>query len=454
MRKQLTLRQRILVAGTLFGMFFGAGNLIFPVHLGQMAGRNMLPAMLGFIITAVGIPILGVAAIGNTHADGLQALATKVGKGYGYAFTCLLYLTIGPFFAIPRCATTSFTTGVLPMLGDGASEGLALLIFSLIFFALVLFLSLRPANITVWIGKIINPLFLIFLAILVISALTRPGAPASTVEPVTAYQSHALSSALIEGYGTMDAIAGLAFGIVVIDIIRSMGVENDAAIAKDVLRSGALTGLLMAVIYAATILMGAQSRGLFELSENGGIALAQISGHYLGSAGKLVLALTITCACLKTSIGLVTSCADAFARMFPKALSYRAWAVIFTAFSFCISNFGLSKIIEYSIPVLMFLYPLAITLILLALCGRLFQHDRTVYLSVTAFTCVAALFDLMQALPESLQGALHLEGAISLAERMLPFYKLSFGWVVPAAVGLLLGLAIHFGKNRRATLPY
>ena len=453
MRKQLTLRQRILVAGTLFGMFFGAGNLIFPVHLGQMAGRNMLPAMLGFIITAVGIPILGVAAIGNTHADGLQALATKVGKGYGYAFTCLLYLTIGPFFAIPRCATTSFTTGVLPMLGDGASEGLALLIFSLAFFALVLFLSLRPANITVWIGKIINPLFLIFLAILVISALTRPGTPASTVEPVAAYQSHALSSALIEGYGTMDAIAGLAFGIVVIDIIRSMGVENDAAIAKDVLRSGALTGLLMALIYAATILMGAQSRGLFELSENGGIALAQISGHYLGSAGKLVLALTITCACLKTSIGLVTSCADAFARMFPKALSYRAWAVIFTAFSFCISNFGLSKIIEYSIPVLMFLYPLAITLILLALCGRLFQHDRAVYLSVTAFTCVAALFDLMQALPEALQAALHLEGAIRLAERMLPFYNLSFGWVVPAAIGLLLGLAIHFTKNRRAALP-
>lgn len=450
MQKQLTHRQRILVACTLFGMFFGAGNLIFPVHLGQMAGRNALPAVIGFIITAVGIPILGVAAIGNTHADGLQALATKVGRGYGYAFTCLLYLTIGPFFAIPRCATTSFTTGVLPMLGDGASEGLALLIFSLVFFALVLLLSLRPANITVWIGKIINPLFLIFLAILVIAALSRPGAPASTVEPVAAYQGHALSSALVEGYGTMDAIAGLAFGIVVIDIIRSMGVTDDAAIARDVLRSGALTGLLMALIYAATILMGAQSRGLFELSENGGIALAQISGHYLGSAGKLVLALTITCACLKTSIGLVTSCADAFTRMFPRALSYRSWAILFTAFSFCISNFGLSRIIEYSIPVLMFLYPLAITLILLALCGGLFHHDRAVYLSVTAFTCAAALFDFMKALPPSLRSALHLDGLLGFVGRALPLFNQSFGWVLPAAVGLVLGLAIRFTRNRRA----
>ena len=142
MQKHLTFKQKILVAGTLFGMFFGAGNLIFPVHLGQLAGRNVLPAMIGFIITAVGIPIMGVAAIGNTHSDGLQQLSNKVGKGYGYVFSCLLYLTIGPGFAIPRCATTSFTVGVAPMLSAGASESIALLIFSVIFFAIVLILSL------------------------------------------------------------------------------------------------------------------------------------------------------------------------------------------------------------------------------------------------------------------------------------------------------------------------
>ena len=343
---RLTLKQKILVATTLFGMFFGAGNLIFPVHLGQLAGSNAIPAMIGFIITAVGIPILGVAAIGSTRSDGLQALATKVGRRYGYVFTCALYLTIGPFFAIPRCATTSFTTGIHPMLGDAVPERSALLVFSLVFFAVVLLLSLRPQGITVWIGKIINPIFLIFLAILVVAALRDPGAAVSSVTPDAAYESHALFSSFIEGYGTMDAIAGLAFGIVVIDIIRGMGVQDDGAIARDVLTAGVLTGILMAVIYIATILMGAQSRGLFETSENGGIALAQISGHYLGGAGSIVLAITITFACLKTSIGLVTSCADAFARMFPKGPCYKTWAVVFTVFSLCISNFGLSRLIE------------------------------------------------------------------------------------------------------------
>lgn len=449
MKKQLTFQQRFLVAGTLFGMFFGAGNLIFPVHLGQLAGRNVLPAMIGFIITAVGIPILGVAAIGNTHSDGLQALSSKLGKGYGYVFTCLLYLTIGPFFAIPRCATTSFTTGISPMLGGRANESMALLVFSLIFFAIVLFLSLRPAGITVWIGKIINPIFLVFLAILLVAALAHPASSLSNIEPDAAYQSHALFSAINEGYGTMDAIAGLAFGIVVIDIIRSMQVTQDGAIAREVLASGVLTGLLMAVIYIAAILMGAHSRALFEISENGGIALAQIANHYLGVPGMIILAITITFACLKTSIGLVTSCSDTFARMFPKFISYRAWAVLFTIFSFCVSNIGLSRIIDFSLPVLMFLYPLSITLILLALFGKFFQFDRRVLISVTLFTAAASLFDLFKTLPAALRTKLHLEGAIEVARKLLPWFDLNLGWIVPALVGLALGLILRSIHERK-----
>ncbi|MBO2528123.1 MAG: branched-chain amino acid transport system II carrier protein, partial [Clostridiales bacterium] len=186
------------------------------------------------------------------------------------------------------------------------------------------------------------------------------------------------------------------------------------------------------------------SRGLFEISENGGIALAQISGHYLGSFGSIVLAVTITFACLKTSIGLVTSCADTFKRMFPNSFSYKIWAIIFTVVSFLFSNFGLSKIISYSVPVLMFLYPLAITLILLALTEKLFGKDRIVYVCVTGFTCVAALFDLFKTLPEAVQNTLNLRPLIAFAEKYLPLYEINLGWVVPAAIGLAIGLIIHF----------
>ena len=445
--KKLTLRQKILVAGTLFGMFFGAGNLIFPVHLGQMAGQNALPAIIGFIITAVGIPILGVAAIGVTHSDGLQTLSGKVGKGYGIFFTCLLYLTIGPLFAIPRCATVSFTTGITPLLGADSPERLYLLLFSAVFFAFVLFFSLRPGKITVWIGKIINPLFLFFFAVLMLAALLAPGAAVSAVEPVEAYRSDAFFPALIEGYGTMDAIAGLAFGIVVIDVIRRMGVDNDDAIAEDVLSSGLLTGALMALIYVVSIVVGAQSRGLFELSENGGIALTQIAGHYLGGVGLFILAFTITFACLKTSIGLVTACAETFSKMTNGKISYRSWAILFTVFSFAVSNIGLSAIIEYSIPMLMLIYPPAIVLILLAFLGKFFAHDRTVYITTMTGTWAAAIFDCMKTLPAPVQTALHLDTPIAFAAAHLPLFDKNLGWLLPAVIGFAAGMAIRASRK-------
>ena len=446
--KKLTLRQKILVAGTLFGMFFGAGNLIFPVHLGQMAGQNALPAIIGFIITAVGIPILGVAAIGVTHSDGLQTLSGKVGKGYGIFFTCLLYLTIGPLFAIPRCATVSFTTGITPLLGADSPERLYLLLFSAVFFDFVLFFSLRPGKITVWIGKIINPLFLFFFAVLMLAALLAPGAAVSAVEPVEAYRSDAFFPALIEGYGTMDAIAGLAFGIVVIDVIRRMGVDNDDAIAEDVLSSGLLTGALMALIYVVSIVVGAQSRGLFELSENGGIALTQIAGHYLGGVGLFILAFTITFACLKTSIGLVTACAETFSKMTNGKISYRSWAILFTVFSFAVSNIGLSAIIEYSIPMLMLIYPPAIALILLAFLGKFFAHDRTVYIATMIGTWAAAIFDCMKTLPAPVQAALHLDAPIAFAAAHLPLFDKNLGWLLPAVIGFAAGMAIRASRRQ------
>ena len=312
----------------------------------------------------------------------------------------------------------------------------------------MLFFSLRPGKITLWIGKIINPLFLFFFAVLIIAALLSPGAAISSVEPTEAYQNSSFFPALIEGYGTMDAIAGLAFGIVVIDVIRRMGVDNDDAIAEDVLSSGLLTGALMALIYVVSIVVGAQSRGLFELSENGGIALTQIAGHYLGGVGLFILAFTITFACLKTSIGLVTACAETFSKMTNGKISYRSWAILFTVFSFAVSNIGLSAIIEYSIPMLMLIYPPAIALILLAFLGKFFAHDRTVYIATMIGTWAAAIFDCMKTLPAPVQAALHLDAPIAFAAAHLPLFDKNLGWLLPAVIGFAAGMAIRASRRQ------
>ena len=442
--KKLTIRQKLLVAGTLFGMFFGAGNLIFPVHLGQMAGRNAIPAMIGFIITAVGIPVFGVAAIGITHSDGLQTLAGKVSKGYGIFFTCLLYLTIGPLFAIPRCATVSFTTGVAPMLGDSGTEWLYLLIFSAVFFAFVLFFSLRPGKILTWVGKILNPFFLLFLGILVVVTLVSPAAvPISSVEPMGGYIQQPFLTGFLEGYNTMDALASLAFGIIVVQVIRELGVDEPGAVARNTAKAGIFSCLFMGLIYVAVTAMSAKSRGVLPAAENGGVALAQISQTFLGRIGLLILAVTVTLACLKTAVGLITSCSETFTGLFPKGPAYRVWAVIFTLVSLIFANFGLSAIIDYAVPVLMFLYPLAIVLILLALFGKFFSHDKKVYNWVISLTLISALYDLLRTLPAALRAACHLDGIIEAIGSVLPLAGLGLGWICPAAVGLVIGLVAH-----------
>ena len=444
--EKLSFKKIIIVASMLFGMFFGAGNLIFPASMGQLAGQNMWAASAGFLITGVGLPLLGVAALGISRENGLLGLSGRVGRGYGLFFTCALYLTIGPFFAIPRCATVSYTVGIERIL-PGAEQSTGLALFSFVFFAVVLFFSLRPGEILTWIGKVLNPLFLCFLAILVVRALLSPMGQIPDAAPSGNYITGAFTTGLLEGYNTMDALAGLAFGIIVVDVIRSLGVEKPQAVAMNTVRAGVFSSILMALIYVLVTMVGAQSRGLFPASANGGEALAQIAQHYFGSAGAVILALTVTIACLKTAVGLITSCGETFVKIFPHGPSYRMWAVGFCVLSFLIANLGLDAIIAYSMPVLMFLYPLSIVLILLTLSGRLFHDDQTVLRWTIACTAVAAAFDLLRTFPEGTRAFLHLDNLNSFAAHLLPLSAQGFGWVLPAAIGFGIGMIRHFMKK-------
>ena len=446
MKTKLSFRELLAVGSMLFGLFFGAGNLIFPASMGQLAGSQVLAASAGLLVTGVGLPLLGVAALGISRCDGLAALTRRVGDRYSLFFTCLLYLTIGPFFAIPRCATIPFEVGVAPALGGGGGQG-ALALFSLAFFAAVLWFSLRPGKILTWVGKVLNPLFLICLAALLATALLRPMGPLDAAVPEGTFARSAFVGGFLEGYNTMDALAGLAFGIVVVNVIRGLDVTEPGAVAANTVAAGCLGCGLMGVIYLAVAVVGAQSRGLYPASSNGGEALLAIARHYFGSFGAVILAVTVTFACVKTAVGLITSCSQTFCELFPRGPSYRTWAVGFCLFSFGAANFGLETILAWATPVLMFLYPLAITLILLSLAGDLFGNDRRVYLCVTAFTLPAAVLDLLKALPAGAQAVLPLGGLLEAAGRWLPLYGLGLGWVCPALAGLAAGLVWRAAKR-------
>lgn len=445
---KLTARQYAALASMLFGMFFGAGNLIFPVSMGQLAGSRSPAAIAGFLVTGVGMPLLGIVALGVSRSSGLMEMASRVSRGYGLAFTCALYLTIGPLFAIPRTATVSFSVSAEAVAG---SDEKGLLLFSALFFAAALFFSLRPSGILTWIGKIINPLFLIFLGVLTAAALARPLAQVGDVAPQGAYETAPFFTGFLEGYNTMDLLASLAFGIVVVNVVRSLGVETPRAVAAATVRSGVFSMALMAAIYAAITVVGAQSRGGFAAAENGGVALTLIAKHYFGAAGGLLLAGAVIFACLKTAIGLITSCGEMFSELFPHSMPYRGWAVLFSAVSFLIANFGLNAILAWSLPALRLLYPPAIVLILLNTFGAAFGYDRRVFAWTTWLTLPAALLDFAAALPAGALDALRLTPLVKAAGAHLPFFAEGMFWVCPAALGLAIGLFLHAASRARRT---
>lgn len=438
MENKLQGRDYLTVGSMLFGLFFGAGNLIFPVHMGQLAGNQTLAATLGFIVTGVGLPFLGVLAIGISRGGGLYDVASRVHPYYGLFLTVALYLTIGPFFALPRTATVPFEIAFAGNLAPKLHTG-ALALFTLCFFLLAIFFALRPTKLMVWIGKVLNPLFLIFLAILILQVFIQPFGSLATTKVTETYQLFPFSTGFLEGYNTMDALASLAFGILVVDALKQLNVKKPSAIARATFKSGIVTVILMALIYGCLAYIGAISTHAFHLSANGGIALAQIAHYYFGTGGSILLALIVSLACLKTAIGLIVSCSETFQRLFP-TLSYRTYVLGFGVIGCLIANFGLSSIIAFSLPVLMFLYPLAITLILLIFLAPLFQHRQIVYQVTTLFTGLVALLEGLRA--SSLSATAWGQQLLQWCYNWLPFANNGMGWIAPAACGFLLGIVL------------
>jgi len=431
MKKWLTLKETIFVTSMLFGLFFGAGNLIFPIYMGSLAGENVWPAIFGFIITGVTLPLLAVAALGKSRSNGLFDLGLKVSKPYSLFFTCLLYLSIGPFFAIPRCATTSFTVGIAPIFNDSK---LSLFIFSALFFIGAAYFSLKSDKILTYVGKFLNPLFLLVLAILLIKAFINPMSDYQSIEAIAGYDTRPFFNGFYEGYNTLDALAGLAFGIVVVMVLRKLNLKDGDAVAANTIVSGITSCILMGIIYIALALLGASSREVIGQCSNGGEILSKMSIFYFGKYGSILLASIVTLACLKTAVGLITSCSQTFSDLFPNKLSQKQWAIIFLIVSFLISNFGLNSIIKYSLPALMFLYPLAIVLIALALLSNLFHKTPVVYKATMYATLPFATLELLRNMPFENDFFV----LIRDISNMLPLGTLGLEWLLPSIIAFVI----------------
>ena len=414
-------KKLVLLGFTLFSMFFGAGNLIFPPHLGAQAGANLWPAFAGFAVSAIGLPIMGVAAVAN--AGGLDRLASRVHPKFALAFAILVYLSIGPCLAIPRTASTSFEM-LVPLLGGGRGLQLG---YSVVFFAAAFLVALRPEKLADRLGHVLCPALIALILILFAGCLLHPVA-AQYGTPAAAYAQFPALEGVLGGYQTMDTLAGLNFGAVIALNIQAVGITEEAAVRRGTIRAGFIAGGMLLVVYAMLTHIGGISGAAFPGCDTGAAVLTALADGLFGRVGQVLLAAIFVIACFNTCVGLIASVGEYFHELLPR-LSYPAIAAFFALMSMLLANIGLADILSLSVPVLNAIYPIAIILIVVEFLPERFQRPLVWRLGV--------LFTALQSIPAALPF-----GPLSGFMNALPLSGLGFGWLLPALIGIGIGLVL------------
>ena len=412
-------KKLLLVGFTLFSMFFGAGNLIFPPFLGAQAGTALWSAFVGFAVSAIGLPIAGVAAV--ARAGGLPALAGRVHPRFAQVFAVLVYLSIGPCLAIPRTASTSFEM-LTPLVGRSTPGQF---IYSLVFFAAAYFVALRPEKLTQRLGRILCPALLVLIVVLFAGCILRPAAPGYGT-PAEAYAALPAAQGVLDGYQTMDALAALNFGAVIALNLQAVGITEEAAVRRGTIRAGLIAGGMLLVVCAMLTHVGGISGAAFPGSDTGAAVLTALADGLFGRVGQVLLAAIFVIACFNTCVGLIASVGEYFHELLPR-LPYPAIAAFFALMSMLLANIGLAGILSLSVPVLNAIYPIAIILIVVEFLPGRFQRASVWRLGI--------LFTAIQSIPAALPF-----GPLSTLMNALPLSSLGFGWLLPALIGIGAGL--------------
>ena len=417
-----------------FALFIGAGNIIFPPIVAQQAGEHVWLAAFGFLITAVGLPVMTIMALSRMQGS-IEVISSPLGRFASLLLTIVCYLSVGPLFATPRTATVSYEIGFAPYFGTSSSS---LLIYSVIYFAFVAAVSLYPNKLLDTVGHVLAPLKIVALAILGIAAFAIPTGYISP--PINHYVNSPVSEGFVSGYLTMDTLGALVFGIVIIQAIQSRGVTDSKLITKYAIIASLIAGVGLTLVYISLFKLGLGSHEVAANADNGAVILHAYVQHAFGDLGSLFLTGLIFLACMVTAIGLTCACAEYFNEL--TGLPYKLLVFILIGFSLLISNLGLTKLIAFSVPLLSAIYPPAIVVIMLSF---FWKHWNKPSLIVGSVTAIAFLFGIV----EAIKAAGFTEQLPQFIDH-LPLSEQNLAWLLPSCAVLMIAIAIDRlsgGKN-------
>ena len=417
----------LVVGFALFSMFFGAGNVIFPPYLGFGAGTQWVNGFLFYFIADIGLALFALFTL--LKVGGSENITGRIGNVASNILMSAIILCIGPMVAIPRTAATTFEMSVAPLIG-----GISPVVFSIAFFIVVLLLSIRQSAVIDVVGKVLTPALLIGLLVLIIKGIISP--LGSIVNPHVD-SSFVIVNGIKSGYQTMDVLAALAFGIIILKSAQEKGYSDARESSKMIRAAAVIAGVLLLIVYFGLTYLGATSASLFSLGISRAELVIGIVERLLGKVGLVIFAVVVALACMTTAVALVSSAASFFEKLTKGRLSYATLVIIICVSSAVISNLGLDRIVAVASPILDIVYPPTLVLIALSWFGD--RLSRGVY-----------RWAVIGALIASVLSTLSLYGVSVPIVNTLPLASLGLGWIVPAAgFGIVAYVISRLRKMRK-----
>lgn len=417
--KKIKFKEILIIGLALFAMFFGAGNLIFPPSIGLEAGEKWQTALLGFSLTGIGLPILGVLAV-TVSGGSIQSLLNKVGPKFAVFFSTLIIILIGPLLAIPRTGATAFELGINPLL-----PSIHPIVGSIIFFSLTLLLAIKPSGVIDVIGKFLTPILLVMIATIIIKGILFP-----IGTPINTQITKPFSIGFESGYQTMDLLAAIVFGSIIADEIKQKGITGKKNQFITVAKAGLIAGIGLGIVYGGLLYLGATSSSIFPQEMEMVTLTTNMTNVLMGNLGEIILSVCVYSACLTTSIGLTATVGHFFTNISNDKISYKTAILVSTLTSMFISNIGVENIVTLADPILKMVYPIAIILVIINVFDNLIENKK-VYLGATVGTFCVSLIDGLSAMGINTSVAGQFVQSLPLADSGL-------GWLLPAILGIIL----------------
>lgn len=416
-------KETFVLGFALFSMFFGAGNLILPPFLGFKSGENWEIVSFGFVLSAVFLPLLGIFAYARIQGT-MQDFGKKVSPLFGVIYGILLYF-IAVTLPIPRTASVTHEIAIQPFFSTPS------LLTSSIYFGLVFIILLNRSKVIDILGKFLTP-FIIFIVFLVI--ILGLFIPANYDMQASLYTT--FSSGIIEGYQTFDAIGSVVAGSMIIVSLKLRGYKTYESIYALLSRAGIIAAIGLLTVYIGLIYVGAKMGGDLPADMTRTELLLTMSHNLIGNTGKLLLSVLVAVACFTTAVGVLAGASDFFKSLFNNSeKAYKVAALTVCSLGVLFGQLPVSYIIAIALPVLMFIYPITIVLIILNVLPEKLA-SATVFRIVVLVTFIFSIPDFLEHIP-LFKGAY-----LQNIKTVIPLATDGFAWVLPAI--LAFSLAVLF----------